>query len=207
MSTPPQAFLFDLDGVLRVFDAGGTGEIERRYGVQEGTLDTVAYAPDMVGPALLGQIADEDWRAAVVAAMVPICGDVERAIELVADWSARLGRVDGAVADAVADIRARGIPVALVVNGTTRLELDLVVLGLIEKVDTVVNSARTGVAKPDAEIYTLAAGILGVPPEGCVYVGTSHVHVAGAERVGMKGHLYDGIAGLRSMLAERLPTP
>jgi putative hydrolase of the HAD superfamily len=206
MSSTPQAFLFDLDGVLRVFDAGGTGEIERRHGVKEGTLDAIAYAPDMVGPALLGQISDEDWRAAVVASMVPICGDVDRAIELIADWSARVGRVDTAVAEAVAGIRSRGVPVGLVVNGTTRLELDLVVLGLIERVDTVVNSARTGVAKPDAEIYTLAAGILDVRPEGCVYVGTSNVHVAGAERVGMKGHLYDGVAGLRSMLAERLPT-
>src|SRR4051812_35894308 len=100
MSATPQAFLFDLDGVLRVFDAGGTGEIERRHGVEPGTLDAIAYAPDMVGPALLGEISDEDWRAAVVSAMVPICGDVDRAIELVADWSARLGRVNGAVAEA-----------------------------------------------------------------------------------------------------------
>lgn len=206
MSAAPEAFLFDLDGVLRVFEAGTTAEIERRHHLAEGTVDAIAYAPDRYGPALLGHITDEEWRTSVVAALVGPAGGVSEAIEVVADWSAHVGRVDPAVAEAVAGIRARGVPVGLVVNGTTRVELDLVVLGLAEAVDAVVNSARTGVAKPDAKIYEIAAGILTARPQRCVYVGAAHQHVAGAERVGMKGHLFDGIAGLRTMLAERLPT-
>jgi putative hydrolase of the HAD superfamily len=204
-SAAPEAFLFDLDGVLRVFGAGETAEIERRHGLAEGALDEAAYAPERYGPALVGEVSDDDWRASVVAALVPAYG-VGPAIEAVSDWSARVGRVNAEVADAVAGIRAAGVPVALVVNGTTRLELDLVVLGLAESVDAVVNSARTGVAKPDARIYEIAAGILTARPQRCVYVGAAHRYVAGAERVGMKGHLFDGIAGLRTMLAERLPT-
>lgn len=205
MSTTPEAFLFDLDGVLRTFEPA-TSEIERRHGVEVGTVEEIAYAPERYGPALLGRITDEDWRASVVAALVPICGGAGEAIELVVDWSARVGRVDSEALEVVTGLRERGVAVGLVVNGTTRLELDLVVLGLLEAVDAVVNSARTGVAKPDAEMYEIAAGILTARPQRCVYVGSAHQHVAGAERVGMKGHLYDGVAGLRAMIAERLPT-
>ena len=201
-----EAVLFDLDGVLRVFEPGATAGIEARYGLAAGALEAVAYAPDRYGPALLGRVNDDEWRASVVAGLLPLGVDVGAAIEAVADWSATVGRVDADVAAAVAGLRGRGVRVGLVVNSTTRLELDLVVLGLAEAVDAVVNSARTGVAKPDAEIYEIAAGILTARPQRCVYVGAVHQYVAGAERVGMKGHLFDGIAGLHTMLAERLPT-
>lgn len=204
MDTPPEAFLFDLDGVLRRWSPGATAEVERRHGVPLGRIEEIAYDPDRYGPAVLGAISDDDWRASILAAMVPVCGDARAAIECVADWSEPFGRVDPEAAEVVAGIRVRGTPVALVVNATTRLELDLVALGLSEAFDTVVNSARMGVAKPDAEIYSLAAGILAVPPQRCVYVGANPAHVAGAERTGMAGHLYDGVDGLRAML-EGLP--
>jgi putative hydrolase of the HAD superfamily len=45
----------------------------------------------------------------------------------------------------LAAVRAR-VPVALVSNGSTRLEDDLDLLGVSRVVDVVVNSARVGVA-------------------------------------------------------------
>jgi putative hydrolase of the HAD superfamily len=205
MSSPvPQAVLVDVEGVLRVWDAGEVAAIERRYGVPVGTVDAVALAPDRLGPALLGAVSDEQWRASVVAALVPVCGDAASAIDLVADWSARLGRVDEEAAGLVAEARTR-VPVGFVVNGTTRLELDLVVLGLADAADAVVSSARVGVAEPAAAIYQLASGMLGVAPQRCLYVGADPSHVAGAERVGMTGHLYEGVGGLRKVLSGLLP--
>jgi putative hydrolase of the HAD superfamily len=129
----------------------------------------------------------------------------DAAIEAVLDWSQDLGRVDPEVADVVAGLRAAGRQVALVVNATDRLELDLVVLGLDAAVDTIVSSARTGIALPDAAMYEIASGILAVPVPRCAYVGPRAELVAGAERIGMTGHLYDGVAGLRA-LVESLPT-
>jgi putative hydrolase of the HAD superfamily len=199
-SLPTQAVLVDVEGALRVWDAGEVTAIEQRYGVPAGSVDGVARAPDRLGPALLGRVPDEQWRASVVAGLLPVCGDKSKAIELVADWSARLGRVDEQAAALLAEVR-RHLPVAFVVNATTRLELDLVVLGLADAADAVVSSARTGVAKPDAAIYELAAGMLGAAPERCLYVGADPSHVAGAERVGMTGHLYDGVGGLRTVLS------
>jgi putative hydrolase of the HAD superfamily len=198
-----KALLVDIEGVLRIWDPGEVAAIERRYGVPEGSVEAIATAPARLGPALTGRVTDEQWRAAVAAALVPVCGDLRRAIDLVADWGARLGRVDEQAAALVADVR-RQVPVAFVVNATTRFELDLVVLGLDDAADAVVSSARTGVAQPAARSYELAAGMLGVPPQRCLYVGADPSHVAGAERVGMSGHLYDGVAGLRALLSGAL---
>ena len=198
------AFLFDVDGVLRVWDPSHVEAIERAYDLAPGTIAAVAYDPDRFGPALLGRITDQDWRASVAAAMVPICGDISKAIDCVVDWSARHGHIDPDVLEVITGLRAEGVVVGLIANATDRLRFDLVELEVAEKVDTIVDSAHEGVAKPDAGIFLRAAEILEVRPERCLYVGARSEHVAGAERIGMKGHLYDGVVGLRAML-ERLP--
>jgi putative hydrolase of the HAD superfamily len=202
-SASPEGILVDVEGVLRVWDLAEVAEIERRYGVPVGSLEAVARAPERLGPALLGHVPDEQWRTSVAAALVPVAGDVSRAIDLAADWGARLGRVDEAAAALIAQLRAE-LPVGFVANATTRFELDLVLLGLADAADAIVSSARAGVAQPDAAIYQLAAGMLGVAPEGCLYVSCEAAHVAGAERVGMRGHAYHGVAALRALLSGML---
>jgi putative hydrolase of the HAD superfamily len=200
-----KAFLFDVDGVLRLWDGGQVPAIELAYGLEPGTLTAIAYDPDRFGPALLGRMSDQDWRASVAAALVPLCGDVSKAIDCVVDWSARHGQIDPEVLDVITGLRAEGAGIGLIANATDRLRFDLVELEVAEKVDAIIDSAHEGVAKPDAGIFLRAAEILEVSPERCLYVGARPEHVAGAERTGMKGHLYDGVVGLRAML-ERLPT-
>ncbi|MFE6097326.1 hypothetical protein ACFQ7M_35900 [Streptomyces massasporeus] len=51
--------------------------------------------------------------------------------------------------------------VALVSNGTT--EQGLALQGLDAVADTVVNTARIGVAKPDPRVYRIAAEWIGAP--------------------------------------------
>jgi putative hydrolase of the HAD superfamily len=196
-----RAVLLDVDGVLRVWESGQIAAIEKRYGVPAGMLTEIAYERDRFGPALLGQITDDDWRAAVAAALVPVCGDVKKAIACVVDWSARLGLIDPDVLDLVEELRGQGLAVGLIANATDRLQKDLASLRVEDKVDAIVDSAHVGVAKPDAGIFERAAEILAVQPERCLYVGARAEHVAGAERTGMMGHLYSGVPGLREMLA------
>ncbi|HUR73752.1 MAG TPA: HAD family hydrolase [Sporichthya sp.] len=197
---PIEAYLFDLDGVLRVWDEAEVAAIEARAGLAPGRLSAVAHDLDRYGPAMLGEVTDNDWRASVVGALVADGLSADAAVEVVLDWSANLGRVDPEVAEVVAGIRDAGGQVALVVNATDRLELDLVVLGLDSVVDTVVSSARTGIALPDAAMYEIAAGIMAVPVPRCAYVGPHAELVAGAERIGMTGHLFDGVSGLRAIV-------
>ena len=196
-----RAVLIDVDGVLRVWESGQVASIEQRYGVPPGMLTEIAYERERFGPALLGEITDDDWRASVAAALVPVCGDVTNAIACVVDWSARLGLIDPDVLDIIEELRAQGRSVGLIANATDRLQQDLASLRVQDQVDAVIDSAHCGVAKPDAGIFETAAEILAVQPEQCLYVGARPEHVAGAERTGMMGHLYTGVPGLRDMLA------
>ena len=52
--------------------------------------------------------------------------------------------------------------------------------------DTAIFSATAGRAKPEPEIYELAAAGLGVEPEECLFVGDgANDELRGAQRVGM----------------------
>ena len=59
-----------------------------------------------------------------------------------------------------------------------------------QRFDSAVFSCSVGLSKPDARIYGLAAGQLGVPPEECLFVGDgANDELAGAERAGMRAAL------------------
>ena len=61
---------------------------------------------------------------------------------------------------------------------------------LREAFDAVVLSGEVGIAKPDADIYRLAARQLGVLPHECVMVDDRESNCIGAEAVGMRTVLY-----------------
>jgi putative hydrolase of the HAD superfamily len=69
--------------------------------------------------------------------------------------------------------------------------------------DDIVCSAEVGMAKPEAEIFRLAASRLGVAPEECVFVDDWDQNIEAATKVGMTGVLYrvdkgDDLAALLS---------
>ncbi|WP_245775938.1 HAD-IA family hydrolase [Saccharopolyspora flava] len=85
----------------------------------------------------------------------------------------------GAVARA---LRATGVRVAVVSNADRLPEP-----ALAEGFDSVVLSGAVGFAKPDAEIYRLAARRLGLEPGECVFVDDLRRNVDGAVATGMVG--------------------
>ena len=191
------AVLCDLDGVLRQWP--DTTDLERAHGVPPGTLAAAAFAQHRLLPAITGRCTDEDWRAAVTE---DLRAHTATAADLVAAWSAGVGAVDEDVAAVLAVAREHG-PVVVVTNATTRLESDVAALGLTRHVDAIVGSARLGVAKPDPGIYLAAADEAGVPPDRCLFVDDSATNVAAARALGMTGHHFTGVQGLRALLANR----
>jgi putative hydrolase of the HAD superfamily len=189
------AVLCDLDGVLRRWP--DTTDLEREHGVPPGTLAATAFAPHRLTPAITGRCTDEEWRAAIVE---DLRAHTTAAAELVAAWSSGAGSVDEEVAAVLAVVDG---PVVLVTNATTRLESDVDALGLARHVDGIVNSARLGVAKPDAGIYLAAAEEAGTPPERCLFVDDSAANVEAARALGMTGHHFTDVAGLRAVFASR----
>ncbi|HKE52628.1 MAG TPA: HAD-IA family hydrolase [Actinomycetes bacterium] len=189
------AFLCDLDGVLRIWNQDLWPLIEQRYGLEPGAITAIAFRADLLLPAVLGQVSDDEWRLSVAKVLAGEYG-IERAAAAMADWSAPIGRVDPAALALVQRARSAGIRTVLVTNASSRLDRDLAALGLDEVVDAVVNSSRVGAVKPDPQIYLHAAEVGGAKPQRCLFVDDTPANVAGAEAVGMTALLYTGTGTL-----------
>ena len=61
--------VFDLDGVLRHFDSAPSARIEAEYGLDEGTIARIAFAPELLIPAISGTVSDEAWRASIATSL------------------------------------------------------------------------------------------------------------------------------------------
>lgn len=82
-------------------------------------------------------------------------------------------------------LRARGLRVGVVANWDCALPGHLRRLGLDGLLDTVVTSARAGVAKPDPAIFELALRELGAQPERALHVGDEACDEEGARAAGL----------------------
>jgi putative hydrolase of the HAD superfamily len=197
------AVLCDIDGVLRHWPAADA--LEQEHGLPIGALAAAAFAPARLQPAITGRITDEEWRSAVAGDLAAAHGSKDRAHAAVAAWSALVPRVDHEVVALLRQARSvASVPVALVSNATTRLEWDLARQDLADLADTVVNTARIGVAKPDHRVYRLAAERLGIPPARCLFVDDTPANVTAAREAGMAAVHYRRVDDLRAALAPLL---
>ena len=152
-----------LDAFVRTRPARSIGT----YANAEGDLAAVlADAGVEHDPALVRELAE--MEAAFFEANVRLFDDVRPALE---------------------GLRARGIRTALVSNCShaTRPALDR--LELPQAVDAVVLSFEVHAAKPDATIYRLALGRLGVDAADTVFVDDAGEYCAGAQAIGIRPFL------------------
>ena len=99
--------------------------------------------------------------------------------------------VPGAAAT-LARLRASGLRLAVVSNAEGRVAEDLEIAGLAVHFETIVDSHRVGVAKPDPRIFALALERLGAAAEESLYIGDLYdVDVVGARRAGLRAVLLD----------------
>ncbi len=88
--------------------------------------------------------------------------------------------------ETVARLKARGLRLAVVANWDCALPEHLEQAGLHGLFDTVVTSARAGVAKPDPAIFRLALDELGVEPDRALHVGDEPLDEEGARAAGLR---------------------
>src|SRR5690242_17163784 len=95
-----RALIFDMDGVIRHWDAAETRAIEEEYGLPEGAIHAAAFEPSLFERVLTGRIADETWRLALRNTLIRTHGEAAGAA---ADaWSVRTGRIDAGMVAFVA---------------------------------------------------------------------------------------------------------
>ncbi|MEV7383290.1 HAD family hydrolase [Streptomyces lydicus] len=201
-SRPFEAVLCDLDNVIRFYDMAPLAELERAAGLAEGTTARVAYAPEIDLPLLLGKIAKEEWVGSIASVL---SGQVPHALarELGMALADAPFRADDVVVALLRRVQ-RHMPLVLVTNATLELERDLETMGLADLADHVVSSAQVGVAKPDREIYEIAAERAGVAASRCLFVDDRLENVEAAITLGMTGVYYQEAADLQKVLGSVL---
>jgi putative hydrolase of the HAD superfamily len=119
---------------------------------------------------------------------------------LSARMQAGLRRDDDTVA-LIEELRAAGVPIALVSNAFGRdcyAGFDLDALA-----DVVVISSEVGVRKPSRRIYAVACTRLGIDPLQAVMVDDLQQNLDGAARLGIAGVLHTDAADTRTQLSDR----
>ncbi|HLT15516.1 MAG TPA: transcription antitermination factor NusB [Acidimicrobiales bacterium] len=191
------AFIVDLDGVIRHWDESYYPAAEERLGLPPGTFVEVALDPERLRRATDGRLRFEDWCREIGEELAARHGvDADAASDAWADstWSIDLDVLD--VVDAVREV----VPVVLLSNASTRLIHDLDRSDVLECFDAVVGSADIRVAKPAPGAYLAAADAAGVPPERCLFVDDTMENVEGARAVGMRAERFTGLDDLRALL-------
>ncbi|MER5949042.1 HAD-IA family hydrolase [Streptomyces sp. NPDC001904] len=192
------AVLCDVDNVIRFYDSSRLAELERAAGLDEGRTARVAFAPEVDLPLMRGEIGLGQWVESIVSGFAGRLPE-ERARELGRALADSPFRADAEIVALLRRVRA-AVPLVLVTNATVRLEDDLASMGLSDLADHVVSSARLGVVKPDRKIYEIAASLVGVSFDRCLFVDDTEENVEAAVALGMTGVVYREPADLRAVL-------
>jgi putative hydrolase of the HAD superfamily len=99
---------------------------------------------------------------------------------------------DPDAAAALDTVRAAGVRSAVISNSNGTIRSLMTRLGLIERLDFVIDSGEEGVEKPDPRIFQIALARAGVKPEETAYIGDLYsIDVRGARCAGLRPVLLD----------------
>jgi putative hydrolase of the HAD superfamily len=138
------------------------------------------------------------WRA--IAEDTGADWDDARVHEL---WAADLRSwtsINPAVIDVLSDLQAAGTPMALLSNAGPDYASYFRHGPLADFFSACYVSGELGLLKPHPEIYRHVLGDLGITAAECVFVDNKASNVAGAEALGITGHVFTDAARLREYL-------
>ena len=99
---------------------------------------------------------------------------------------------DPDAAAALDTVRAAGVRSAVISNSNGTIRSLMTRLGLLDRLDFVIDSGEEGVEKPDPRIFQVALARAGVKPEETAYIGDLYsIDVRGARAAGLRPVLLD----------------
>ncbi len=203
--TPIEVVVFDMDGVIRHWTGETIRAFEDEHDLAPGTVAGVAFSQPLYDDTMHGRLTAEEWAAEIGRRLAEdhdgLDADAGTQMWLGTDW-----RVDESVVGLVRSLGDAGQRTAVFSNATTKLEVDMVTMGVDELFDDVFNSAHIGRIKPDVAAFEHVARDLDVAPERLLFVDDRAENVTGAIDAGWHAVQMRDAAGLASVLA-RLGIP
>ncbi len=186
--------ILDLDGVIRHFDAAHRDTIEERHGLAAGVLRSHAFAEPLITELVTGKLSRAEWTHRI--------GEAVGAPEAAAEWLAEAGTIDDDILEVVDELRASGLRVVVLTNGTDTIPAELERFGITDRFDAVFNTADIGFAKPDRRAFDFVLEAMGAAANRTFFADDSAGHVVAAQSLGVTAHHFTGVPGLRAALAQ-----
>ena len=165
------AVLFD----LRHFDPAATGAIERDHGLEIGTIDPVAFDPQLLSAVTVGSITNNEW--------VTTIGERIGSQAAARAWRRQGFVFDVAMIEEMRRLRLEGRRLAVLSNATDGLAEELVDAPILCLIEHLLNSAELGCAKPSDAAYQAAVDTLGLAPAAIAFVDDRLANVDAARRL------------------------
>lgn len=189
-----QAVIFDYGGVLRDDGREGWDALDQPHGLPPGALWSAFHDIPEYRLSRRGAVDAGAFRAAVRGRLVAVAGDEVRADAALAAldrYLADLPALDAEMRVLVEGLRAAGrVKLGVLSNASLGWTETLRARGVAHLFDDVVVSADVGLAKPDPEVFLLAARRLGVEPQACLMVDDQPQHLESAGRAGLQTHVF-----------------
>ena len=184
---PIRGIIFDFGGVIHNMRWDVARKLEEEHGLERNTLLRTLYDNDEWREVEVGRGDIDAWRRGAQLRLEEVAG--KPLPPLHAQWRESMGLIH----ENVELVRSLRPPYRLAVLSNADITLEDRMrdgLGIHHLFDTVVCSAAVGMAKPDHDIYRLAAERLGLAADECVFIDDHEGNVNAAQEVGMTGIHY-----------------
>jgi putative hydrolase of the HAD superfamily len=182
---PIRAVIFDVGGVLlQTEHSRGRQKWETLLGLEEGELFRIVMESDVATLATLGQLPEPElWLHLATKLGIPL----EQASELEQDFWAG-DQLNGLLVQFIMKEIRPYYSTAILSNAWPEArEKFTQIFKLDNVVDMLIISAEEGLAKPDQQIYLIAARKLDVNPVEIIFIDDLLVNVEAAKAIGMHG--------------------
>lgn len=200
-ATATPCVVLDIGGVLELTpDTGWVPRWERRLGLPPGTV-----RERMRDVWTAGAVGDVSEREVHEQAAARLGLDARQTEAFMADlWEEYLGTPNEELLTYVRGLRGRCRLGILSNSFVGAREREAAAYGFEALVEVIVYSHEIGVGKPDRRAYDAVCDSLGVRAEDCLFVDDVAVNVEAAREVGMRGHLYEGVAGAVARIGQHV---
>jgi epoxide hydrolase-like predicted phosphatase len=189
-----QAVIFDYGGVLRADGREGWDAIDEPHRLPRGALWSAYHDIPEYPPARRGEIDADAFRAGVRRRLAEVAGDQaqgDAALAALDRYMEALPPIDAEMRALVVRLRAAGKVKLGLLSNANRGWTERLRSRCGDLFDDVVVSGDVGLAKPDPEVFRLAARRLGVEPAACLMIDDQPQHLESARRVGLRTHLFE----------------
>jgi putative hydrolase of the HAD superfamily len=188
-----QGVIFDYGGVLRADEREGWDAIDEPHRLPRGALWSAYHDIPEYPLARRGEIDADAFRAGVRRRLAAVAGDQARAdaaLTALDRYMEGLPPVDAEMRALVVRLRAAGKVKLGLLSNANRGWTEGLRARCGDLFDDVVVSGDVGLAKPDPEVFRLAARRLGVEPTACLMIDDQPQHLESARSVGLRTHLF-----------------